>query len=64
MTAKMMGKLQPNEEKRGKFLIYYQGFMYDLAFSPGGQVRGFLWLRQEPADMLNHPGNQYLKLLK
>ena len=66
MTAKMMGKLQPNEEKRGKFLIYYQGFMYqdDLAFSPGGQVHGFLRLRQEPADMLNHPGNQYLKLLK
>ena len=54
MTAKMMGKLQPNEQKQGKFQIDYQGFMYqdDLAFSPG---------RQEPAD---HPGNQYLKLLK
>ena len=62
----MMAKLQPNKETRGKFQITYQGFIYqdDPTFSPGGQVHGFLRVRLEPADMLNHPGNQYLKFLK
>ena len=36
----------------------------DLTFSLGGQVHGFLRVRQEPADMLNYPGNKYLKSLK